>query len=1406
MSVYVTVNPVCVRREKSLLSDREQIKKFERERRRRLRIEQVRQQSKDISSNLLERTKDIARKELDQLEKNKDSELRRMHNKKINEIHQRYQDEMDNIGLAHDSATIQPQSQVILEAEKYRNNVAAVERAKEASQLINHKRNEPSAASKQHQRLRKVREVENVRSAIISSLPAKATRDPPVTSVKKRKTVKKSPVKTRVKSPQQVIVEIHQEQQESEDDISQPADTVANECLCADCCTCIYSKQSDFKYNPDDYRQRPHDHVDLVSTTSVSDDSSYFSDIPPQTTSIPTTKSTTRPTTSSRSKTPGTRDNSNVVERIISVEGELNAQDAAREVAKEIITQSNDNVNKSRRRGADALLREKVKRDYNNLIKNLDTLSREEKKLKASKINDAEIRKSNEYRERDRGKAQAELRTKRIEKARQKLMDHDLDAILPDQRQNQVAEKIITLPRNKKTSKSPVRASWELPVSDPQDQIYPKNQDKRKESSRDEQILEMLEKVERQKKLLLLEFGASLPNDIFDASMTPLFNNISNKSKTVEDSTDQLSKTVPAPVPIPVPESSPAPIPEPIPTRKASPEIQVINLSNASDKKIKLRKDKINKKVKALDRNEIAVQTSRHEEEGKDKSIQVEISPERPSNQKNIPDPVNTSEKLEYVEPIVTIITHPDTPSNSDLSRRSIVINVGNGKIQVSSPSKSKDPSPKIRPLSSSGVESPTKELPYNSAPASRVTSPSLRQDSSSQDSLDINDSKRNHRQHKNKQKKYEKIKNNIVYENNSQASSSYASLAAIKPSSNLSVLSNITSILELLDLSTNDSIRNKFSALNISPVSTPETPSPRIMNVPSNIPCPERIAKILEFNDQVDTDDNTLSLISRMSECPCGSANCQQRKMSQDPIELSDYEVEQLRRYQQEQEKCIQKINKLDALIDQNRNQAETNFSTNLHNIKQMTNAVRNIQSKISSTVRENLNSNKVDPAFESTTPVTSPVQQKIKVKPKIISNEPANYDLSKFKKFKQSKDSKSVSNDDNMVAKLSQEILEQSKKVEGFKKPSPPKEGNDFVRMLADLPQVPMENGHDVEAHVRFPTRPVLPHDLSTIEELDTPDTGNQSQRSVRSPGKLIRVLSQSANTPQNRLVNGNDLNTKNNFGISDNLGQSFKDSEKELEKKSSNENNKLTPSSSSSSSLGILSIPTSNILTPDDHDNKSVVPFNKVKNSNKSSDSFLINCSTRNSIENIKSDKITSTTTTSSSHSFSGFSGISDILSTPVSVSDTDIGSPPEKMEDYLMGLGLAWLIPIARKTQQASALSSSSNSDITIALKRVKSPFKKSLVNGNLATNWTLPGFSDVSSISIKETTTNKSTEKTVLMKARTSTPNIPNFYSLSEKSSSTTKTTTTSTSSTGGFSLPEHSDSVIATNLSVYLKT
>lgn len=43
------------------------------------------------------------------------------------------------------------------------------------------------------------------------------------------------------------------------------------------------------------------------------------------------------------------------------------------------------------RRGQDALLREKIRRDYQNMMQNLEHLSREERKLKASQIHEPPV-------------------------------------------------------------------------------------------------------------------------------------------------------------------------------------------------------------------------------------------------------------------------------------------------------------------------------------------------------------------------------------------------------------------------------------------------------------------------------------------------------------------------------------------------------------------------------------------------------------------------------------------------------------------------------------------------------------------------------------------------------------------------------------------------------------------------------------------------------------------------------------------------------------------------------------------------------------------------------------------------------------------------------------------------------
>jgi len=137
----------------------------------------------------------------------------------------------------------------------------------------------------------------------------------------------------------------------------------------------------------------------------------------------------------------------------------------------------------------------------------------------------------------------------------------------------------------------------------------------------------------------------------------------------------------------------------------------------------------------------------------------------------------------------------------------------------------------------------------------------------------------------------------------------------------------------------------------------------------------------------------------------------------------------------------------------------------------------------------------------------------------------------------------------------------------------------------------------------------------------------------------------------------------------------------------------------------------------------------------------------------------------TTSTSVYSFSGLSGISEITSSPSSDMLKHTSSP-EEMETALKKLGLGWAVTTLKKTREASALSSSSNSDVTPVntARRIISPTKKQHDSNGF------PEISDVSSISIKEAS--KSTEQAVLLKGRTSTPKFQNSNSNSERSSIT----------------------------------
>ena len=59
-----------------------------------------------------------------------------MHERKIAEIQRKYQEDMEDIGLAHTAAAMQPDANAIIEVDRQKNRVAAAERGKEAAQRL----------------------------------------------------------------------------------------------------------------------------------------------------------------------------------------------------------------------------------------------------------------------------------------------------------------------------------------------------------------------------------------------------------------------------------------------------------------------------------------------------------------------------------------------------------------------------------------------------------------------------------------------------------------------------------------------------------------------------------------------------------------------------------------------------------------------------------------------------------------------------------------------------------------------------------------------------------------------------------------------------------------------------------------------------------------------------------------------------------------------------------------------------------------------------------------------------------------------------------------------------------------------------------------------------------------------
>ncbi|EZA56282.1 hypothetical protein DMN91_010139 [Ooceraea biroi] len=1576
MSIHVTVsgNPVNIRRGRMILSDLDQIKKNERDRRRRLRLEQVRQQSKEISHRLLERAKRIAREELSKLEKDGKSELKQMHDRKIMELQQKYQEDLEDIGQAHALAALQPDADAIIKEERKKDRAMALKRGKEAVERMKEAKQD-SAEAMHQERLRKVREVENTRAAMVAKLPKPTSPEKTsrtettssqkdtyeesahktLTPTKKSKKIseKRSPRKTKkpnskeiqkVLSPRpgpsglqkQSVRQSHKtpskKKVEKADRIERIAVDVMDDQIprrtVPTMSTTPTKTHKVARYNPEDYTQDTSDSTSSISSSSsssVSDDSSYFSDNTEQITcsrtprAVPLTESKVRLYDyTSRQRNVYNRP-LGIVEKI-DIRNEPNAIEAAQAMKNaenvKMHTCKTHKIN-AQRRGEDAILREKVRRDYQALVRNLDHLAQEERKLKASQIQ-SNIEEDPHVRLHQRDKCQLEHQRK-LTRATKKVLTTD---DIPDQYCH-LTERVVTLQTQKKDDVPHSKWHESQPVEDETD-IY---QDKDSEMSREEQILDMLKKVERQKRLLLQEFGSSLPDDIFNVSIRPLLDD------RVTPRTSQVTDAA-------MPSTS---------------EIKVINMS--SDECVK--KDRKGKKPgkSPTKKSEIAVQAALDKvSHAENKAVQVEL----PEESVKVPHPPSETTRVPHpIEPRITIIT-PETDDSSNDSTSSeisgMVIEIDKREVIVtpkkrrSSTKVSKRPSPrvyqKIRSTSvSSKATSPIKKF-SRSQSTSRLTSPQKKTrctdmpdttsrridihvsksafcddetDPSQETKVSIDASAESSQTISNNQdpsssKPYRvrtQMKRWIRIKDTSDTSTSFASPPPVRPRSVFDALTNVTPILEMLDSSGPEELRRLRE--EVSPVSTPETPSPRTMTMPSNIPHRERIARMLRYNlIDSQTNDSTVLSSTRIDQtdrsiscqpesaypltplqrpsmpskaCTCKIPTCELLHTKLDDIH--DYALkncpEILQKYEDLQNLCTERIASLTDLIEKVRSEQkgmdlslispsdETSLMqlsmtrparNDVQAVRRLIESIEAVHAQLARTLAESQRiiggaaapedepSRDAEVQVTTSTPARSKSVDTIdtahvqkselvngKAKPKIISDERVNIQLNRFK-IQQKPRAMSVTktsdrnswppctfplHEEEVIEKLSKEILGKastafatsngdnevsvSHNAPAFKdaslrssSSSEHEKDNSVAREITSIQEARKENGfipiagtpkisrdHGTAASISArpkppvtllngPYRPELEssgHELSTIVEFDTTDTVNKN---VKSP------------TKSKPSVHVAPLSVQQYKNSSKKLSDSTSDVKHPSERLSPAQRSQKTRICTSPGKLTNVmdGITSTKAETEQEH---TFEKCNKQLQCNTITEDLVaeakdkLGSSTSTDAANNHKDSKHKTTSTSL-YSFSGLSGISEITSSPSSDA-LKCASSPEEMETALKKLGLGWAVATLKKTREASALSSSSNSDVTPVntARRMISPTKKHHDPSGL------PDISDVSSISIKEAS--KSTEQAVLLKGRTSTPKFQNSNS-SERSS------TTNTSE----SIQDPSDSLTVPNVSL----
>lgn len=172
MSINVTVsgNPVCIKRGKMVTIDSRSSKE-EFDKRRLLRLEQVRQQSRDIADDVRNKVRREKMKQVKKIEEEGQEKLKNWKNRKLLELQSQYMEALKDFGSGHKEAKKVESELENFEKAKLHNKKMSLERAKEAAQNLQIEKNQENLKKSTPLQYKKLsRDIENTRANLVSNM------------------------------------------------------------------------------------------------------------------------------------------------------------------------------------------------------------------------------------------------------------------------------------------------------------------------------------------------------------------------------------------------------------------------------------------------------------------------------------------------------------------------------------------------------------------------------------------------------------------------------------------------------------------------------------------------------------------------------------------------------------------------------------------------------------------------------------------------------------------------------------------------------------------------------------------------------------------------------------------------------------------------------------------------------------------------------------------------------------------------------------------------------------------------------------------------------------------------------------------------------------------------------------